>query len=343
MSANPKDYDYVIVGGGCFGASTALALIRRWTDSRIIWLEGAHERTASRDLSKIVRAAYEDQDYVDLAESAMDIWRTDPLLKAHYHHTGWVQVFGKESHANAVVGRHDTVISIERMQEATGSKEQPKLEAGERLRLNENVGYADYDSAVEAVAKEAARLGVRREKKNVTRLIVENGICLGVDGDDFRVMAEKETVVAAGPWTPSLLGRSNVEFRSDFFTVAGVGVATLSLPEEIDSLKSAPMLVGKDGRFGHIDLIILLTDMRLGEIMPSAKHKVLKITSTQSFHVDHPDELEDVKSFDIGNHRALLEKMLPQFAGRHLDWWICPYVPQIPSSCVTLTTKIGIS
>ena len=83
-----------------------------------------------------------------------------------------------------------------------GSQDKPKLEAGEELRFNENIGYADFDLAVEAVAKEASMLGVTREKKDVTRLIADGGVCRGVEAGDCSIVVKKETVVAAGPWTP---------------------------------------------------------------------------------------------------------------------------------------------
>jgi sarcosine oxidase/L-pipecolate oxidase len=125
------------------------------------------------------------------------------------------------------------------------------------LRFNENIGYADFDLAVEAVAKKASMLGVRREKKDVTRLIVDGGVCWGVEVGDYSVVAKKETVVAAGPWTPRLLEKSKVEFPSDFFTVAAVGVATMPLEEkEFDELKSMPILVTERGVFNSIDLIL---------------------------------------------------------------------------------------
>jgi hypothetical protein len=45
------------------------------------------------------------------------------------------------------------------------------------LRFNENISYADFDLAVKAIAKEALMLGVRREKKDVTKLIADGGVC----------------------------------------------------------------------------------------------------------------------------------------------------------------------
>jgi sarcosine oxidase/L-pipecolate oxidase len=250
-------FDYAIVGGGCFGASAALALIREWPDAGIVWFEGTHTHTASQDKSKIIRAAYEDEDYVAFVEKALEIWQTDPLYGEHYHQTGWIQVVGEGSHANTIKGPNDRMISVEEMKQMVGSQDKPKLEAGEELRFNENIGYADFDLAVEAVAKEASMLGVRREKKDVTRLIADGGVCRGVEAGDYSIVVKKETVVAAGPWTPGLLERSKVEFPSDFFTVSAVGVATMPLNEkEFDELKSMPILVTEGGAFNSMDPIL---------------------------------------------------------------------------------------
>jgi sarcosine oxidase/L-pipecolate oxidase len=251
---NEDHFDYAIVGGGCFGASTALALIREWPVARIVWFEGTHTSTASQDMSKIIRAAYEDEDYVTFVEKTLQMWQTDPLYREHYHQTGWVQVVGEGSHANTIEGPNDRMISVEEMQKMVGSQDKPKLEAGEHLRFNEEIGYADFHLAVETVAKEASLLGVRREKRDVTRLIADGGVCWGVEAGDYSVVVKKETVVAAGPWTPRLLERSKVEFPSDFFIISAVGVATMSLKEkEFEELKSMPIIVTEGGAFNSID------------------------------------------------------------------------------------------
>ena len=74
---------------------------------------------------------------------------------------------GEGSHANTIKSPNDRMISAEEMQQMVRSQNKPKLEAGEELRFNENIGYADIDLAVEEVAKEASMQGVRREKKHV--------------------------------------------------------------------------------------------------------------------------------------------------------------------------------
>ena len=246
---NDSHFDYAIVGGGCFGASTALALKREWPDTRIIWFEGSATSTASKDINKIIRTPYPDKDYVAFAEQAMRMWEEVAPYRNFFHRTSWVQVISENSYRSVMKGPKDRVISTQELLQMVGSHEKPKLNTGEELWLNEDIGYVDSALAVEAVAEEASIRGVIRETKDVTRLIVNEGICLGVEADHYRVTAGK-TIIAAGPWTPGLLESSKVEFPDDFFTVAGVGVATMPLHEaEFSELKSMPILVTESGMF----------------------------------------------------------------------------------------------
>lgn len=242
---NETYFDYVIVGGGCLGASSALALIHEWPDAKIIWFEGTDPHTASKDINKIIRTPYPDEDYVAFAGKALKMWQTESPYKNYYHQTGWVYVVAQGS--IQAKGPNDRMMSVEEMKTMVGSQEIPKLEAGEEMWLNEDIGYADFKLAVGAVAGKASLLGVTRMKEEVTKLIVNEGVCQGVEVGDDRFLATK-TIVAAGPWTPRILERSEVGFPSDFFTVAGVGVATIDLEEkEFHELKSMPIIVTGGG------------------------------------------------------------------------------------------------
>lgn len=68
--------------------------------------------------------------------------------------------------------------------------------------------------------------------------------------------------------------------------------------------------------------------------MPSRMHRLLKVTTTRTFRIKHPDELKtNYEDFNnIEANRSVLEKMLPQFTGRQLDSWICPFVTTSPAS-----------
>lgn len=214
-SSRSHDCDYVVVGGGCFGASTVLALKRKWPDARVIWFEGSATHTASKDINKIVRTVYPDEDYVAFAEQAMRMWKEEAPYCNYYHPTSWVQVISQNSHRSTMKTSKDREISTQELGKKVGSHEKPRLNTGETLWLNEDVGYVDSALALEAVAREAAKLGVKRRKEDVTRLIIDEGACIGVEADQWRVVAQK-TIVSVGPWTPGLLMNSNVECPSDF-------------------------------------------------------------------------------------------------------------------------------
>jgi sarcosine oxidase/L-pipecolate oxidase len=254
---NSGRFDYAIVGGGCIGASTALALQREWPDARIVWFEGTDTHTASKDVNKIIRTPYPDKDYIALAEKAMEMWETKAPYRNFYHRTSWIHAIKEGSHRSTMKGPNDKVVSTEKMLQMVGSRDKPRLDHNEELWLNEDIGYVDSALALEAVAEHASNLGVVREKKDVTRLIVNDGICQGVEVAGVDSVAAENTVVAAGPWTPRLLEYSKVEFPHDFFTVAAVGVATIALDEaEFDELKSMPVLVTESGVSHSVNLIL---------------------------------------------------------------------------------------
>ncbi len=242
-----SQFEYAIVGGGCFGASTALALKRESPDARIIWFEGSATHTASKDENKIIRTVYPDKDYVAFAEQAMRMWEEEDPYCKYYHRTAWVQVISENSHRSIMKTPKDRKISTQELLQMVGSHDEPTLKTGEELWHNEDIGYVDSALAVGAVAEEASRLGVRRQTEDVTRLIIDEGVCLGVETDQYRVIAGT-TIIAAGPWTPGLLKSSKVEFPVDFFTGAGVGVATMPLDDaEFSELESMPILVTENG------------------------------------------------------------------------------------------------
>jgi hypothetical protein len=53
--------------------------------------------------------------------------------------------------------------------------------------------------------------------------------------------------------------------------------------------------------------------------MLSKKHKVLKMTITNTFRIQHSNKLKNLESFNVKKNRAVLKKILPQFAKRQLN------------------------
>lgn len=239
--------DYAVVGGGLLGASTVLALKNEFPNHRIVWFRGTHSETASKDINKIIRTPYPDDVYVRLAKEALASWEDHP----YFHRCGWIQVMSEGSYRSTRKTEDDRQISTAEFKQMVGSEASPELVEGEQLWLNRNIGYADTGVALEKAAEEAKQLGVDVRNSNVSKLLVTgNGTCEGIEVEAAGApkVFTGTTVVSAGPWTPGLLERSGVPFRSGFFTIAGVVAATVSLDDaEVDAMKNMPILVGEKG------------------------------------------------------------------------------------------------
>ena len=205
------------------------------------------------------------------------------------------------------------------------------MDPGEQIWHNPDVGYVDSDQALEAILSTAH---VQIVQGNVTKLIVEDEVCVGVEvGVD--IYRANKTIVAAGPWINGLLQSSGVPFRDNFFTIYGVPVATMRLTDkEFETLKSMPILATENGDTNPLKLAIL-ANVLLGEVIMSERHRVLKITSRATFKFEDlcdSEYQERLKSLDISPNRRVLDKVLPQFTGRDLDGWICLYAIHVPYS-----------
>ncbi|EWG51859.1 hypothetical protein FVEG_10722 [Fusarium verticillioides 7600] len=93
-----KSEPILIVGGGAFGLSTVVHLLRAgYKDITVLDKdeEIPSRWSAANDLNKIVRAEYEDPLYQDLTVKAIDAWQT-PLFAPHFHQVGFLHcVSGK--------------------------------------------------------------------------------------------------------------------------------------------------------------------------------------------------------------------------------------------------------
>ncbi|KAF5576768.1 fructosyl amino acid oxidase [Fusarium pseudocircinatum] len=93
-----KSEPILIVGGGAFGLSTVVHLLRAgYKDITVVDKdeEIPSRWSAANDLNKIVRAEYEDPLYQDLTVKAIEAWQT-PLFAPHFHQVGFLHcVSGK--------------------------------------------------------------------------------------------------------------------------------------------------------------------------------------------------------------------------------------------------------
>lgn len=94
--ASPRSTTKVIVvgGGGTFGASTALHLVRTGYTPENITVLDAFEipsaQSAGNDLNKIMGVRLRNRCDIQLSLEARDMWRNDELFKPFFHNTGRV-------------------------------------------------------------------------------------------------------------------------------------------------------------------------------------------------------------------------------------------------------------
>lgn len=192
----------IIAGAGIFGASAALALIRRGHRVRLVDPGPLpHDRAASTDISKLVRMDYgSDAFYTDLMASAFEGWRglNKAFGRTLYHEDGVVMLKSSELKAGSFEG--DSARLIEERGFALEHLDRKQISArlpawSERYThgyVNPVGGWAESGEVVRAMLGLARAEGAEViEGKKITSLA-------DVDGAD-------EVVVAAGAWTPALV------------------------------------------------------------------------------------------------------------------------------------------
>ncbi|KAL9071032.1 MAG: hypothetical protein Q9157_005622 [Trypethelium eluteriae] len=159
-----------------------------------------------------------------------------------------------------------------------GSKEPPQLDEGDELWINEEVGCVNAAQALEASAAYAATLGILRRKEDISQIIIQDGVCQGVQNVKGEMFPATTVVIAAGAWTPTLLKSSKIKFPKNFFQATAVRVGMMDLTKaESDMFRSMPVLVTGHGAFEK-DCVRSASEYSniLRKMMPQLKDRPLK-------------------------------------------------------------------
>jgi hypothetical protein len=211
--------DYIIIGAGVFGLSTALYLAESDHDANIILIDRSPypcPSAAASDLNKIVRADYPDIFYTRLALEALEEWNTNPLYMPYFHETG--MLFAED------IGMGDASLqNYKQLGIETGSEILTPDQARERHPVFKNAnwtdvkdnfynphsGWGEADPAVNAVLQAAVKAGVNYVQEAVEKLLCDDqGTCVGVkliSGDEMKAST---ILLCAGAWTAKLIADS---------------------------------------------------------------------------------------------------------------------------------------
>ncbi|EAS32530.3 fructosyl amino acid oxidasesarcosine oxidase [Coccidioides immitis RS] len=227
MAATPLPESILIVGGGVFGLSTALALSRRHS-GKITLVESSptipNPHGSSVDASRIIRADYANDAYARLATAAIEQWRTTEWgHEGRYNRNGLVLVSSGSAETGAYVrSSYENVKALDKSGkevELLPTKEDvesvvPGYGTGNNVAggyVNWGSGWGDAEASVRFAKQLLDETGrVEFKTGNVKRLlsIPDQGSkrkVTGVELSDCTTISADLVILAAGAWTGQLV------------------------------------------------------------------------------------------------------------------------------------------
>ena len=257
---------YLIVGAGVFGVSTAYHLIQKHPEASVTLVDrdafDADQRVAaSWDWNKAVRADYDDFTYCKLALEAQAVFKTDPLWKPFFHHTG-IYWACRGDYAQKVIDHHKTlgreddimVLSVPEARKLYGGLfEDADYTGVNEVLVNKAGGWAAAGDCLQAVTRRAIELGVKYVTAEVASLRFDDGgACTGLETVSGRTLAASHVILCTGAYTTKLLEMSAAKTGNaalcagDRILAAGITTGLAPL-DEAEYEKYANMPVGFQG------------------------------------------------------------------------------------------------
>ena len=203
----------VVVGAGAFGGWTALYLLR--TGARVTLVDAwgpGHTRASSGGETRVIRHAYSDRRYVELAQRSLVLWRewASAWQRPLFHETG-VLFLRQEGHAAAFIEQatgHLVAADVphETLDAAEIAARYPQLDtAGLAGGLFEpTAGYLLARRACDAVAEAVQATGGELLIATARPGPMRSGVMKTVILNDGRELGADSFVFACGPWLGSL-------------------------------------------------------------------------------------------------------------------------------------------
>ena len=218
----------IVVGAGINGVTAAIELKKRGYE--VVLADPGplpHPLAASTDISKAVRAAYgPDEDYTELAERCIPIWRkwNEQFGVPLYRETGVVFLSRRqmqpgdfEYESCRVLEKRDH--KLERLDSAKIRERYPAFAAGYFRDgfFDPDAGYVESGRVIATLVQRAKSLGVElRESASFAALEESDSRITGIVLQDRQRIVGDTVVIAAGAWTPYLL-----HFTRKFFRATG--------------------------------------------------------------------------------------------------------------------------
>lgn len=219
-----------VIGAGAFGGWTALSLLRRGAEVTLVdaWGPG-HSRSSSGGESRVIRHAYEQRIYVDMAKRSLDLWRqaTANWGRPLYHESGVLHMTqagsGTDVLNHAAELMSEAGVEYERLDRAELGRRYPQvnLDGIEFALFEPHAGYLLARRACEAVVDVFRREGGRFRQAWVRPGAILDGVLTGIEVPSGSFEVADRYVFACGPWLktlfPNVLGERLEVSRQEVF------------------------------------------------------------------------------------------------------------------------------
>ncbi|KAL8722620.1 MAG: hypothetical protein Q9225_000926 [Loekoesia sp. 1 TL-2023] len=256
---------YIIVGAGVFGASTAYHLKKNSPSASVLLLDRTEPPcpvAASHDINKIVRAGYEDLFYCDLALKALHSWKTDPFYQKWFHPSGFLTITDKNSDLIDAIIKNFRKLNVKPKPELLKPQDMSvkfdgifsdmPLKPDDRLLFDGIAGIAEADKALRATIQASTKIGVHYVVDPVSKLIIKDGVCDGVQTESGTILNAEHIVLCTGAGTAKLIadsapGRPELQVGARL-TARAVCCAAVKLNEkQIKKYERSPAVVDRAG------------------------------------------------------------------------------------------------
>lgn len=214
-----KQYDFLILGAGIFGITTAVQLCKKKYSVAIINPgKIPHPLAESTDISKIIRMEYgTDEEYMDMAAECIIKWRewNDFFKDTIYHETGFLLLSKKPFDAESKSfesASYNNLLKRGYKPERIGQKElTKKIPAFHHEKYVDGFyhavgGFAESGRVVETLTKYAIQLGADvYEEQTADEIIIINNKVEGVRTKEGKTFNAGNVIVCAGNLTPFLV------------------------------------------------------------------------------------------------------------------------------------------
>ncbi|KAI1334500.1 putative fructosyl amino acid oxidasesarcosine oxidase [Xylariaceae sp. FL0016] len=350
----------LIIGGGVFGLSTALAIARRQPATHITIVDRLTPPVpdgSSVDTTRCIRADYADPIYADLAAEAQQRIEEDPDLQKHYFKKGMSFVCDGEpgrfhdiwtKGLENVRSRQtlDTLVEMRTRKEVFarihGNDLEPVPEAELTRPARWNQGYCNLEDAF-IDAEESIKVYYDRccAQESITfrcgsavdRIICRDGVAIGIVLEDDQELQADVVLVAAGSWSSKLVHLEDLMY-STAIEVAWVKVT----PAEAEKWKCMSITTNLSTGFNifppHNGEIKMLrrsagycNTITVSHPEQSGKSIAISYPRTKVTHPTDviPQEAEDAL-------RDNLRELMPSLASRPFDRTKLCWLSQTPSA-----------